>query len=732
MSSNAQTHIPKFAQLDNKSIKELTVNVENNGWLFFRSNAKVKANELFLKYRDAMGLQENDKMVLKKTWHDELGYLHNRYQQYYKGVEVMHGVFAEHFARNDDNMYLANGKIVEGIDIDVNPSVKEQNALENAIKQLGAVEYAWQNPRIESELKQELDSNATYFPKGKLVFSPSKEEDYTKSSYKLTWQFEIHASQPASLHCVFVDAHSGEVLRVIKMGHGNGPAELRYYGIREIDTQWQGGWHQDFRLYANDGDRDIVTKIGGDQLTGFDNSSNIRDVTINAATAHWAATKTWDFYQHTFNRCGTNGCCEFLRVWSDFQGPTNSWVTNGDWRLGISLNPNGNTEATLDIVGHEFTHGVLFHEEGPGFPHGPKRENGALAESLGDIMGFMVERTTLGEDNLKNVTHGEACGQIFRNFRNPSSISSIINGVSVQHPNVFQGTQWHNPTDETFDDGGVHHNCSVMNHWFYLLGNGQSGTGSSGTNSITVNGIGYDKAAQIVYRSMTTGKLSNTSKFPDARTAMIQSAKELYGNCSNEMIQTAQAWAKVGVGNPLVCTDPVYVYGSSSYGSIICVNSLEYPYAFFAYDKPGTTFTWNYPTHWTAQINGSQLTVSDFGSVYDGQGAVITATSSTGQIGAMELLFSDCTNNPMLKGKVVPSKLLLNVFPNPTSELLVLKTNRKKSGKVQIFDSIGRLIFTKNLGFDEDFIDVSTLKNGLYSLKLTVEDESSNASFFKN
>jgi hypothetical protein len=299
---------------------------------------------------------------------------------------------------------------------------------------------------------------------------------------------------------------------------------------------------------------------------------------------------------------------------------------------------------------------------------------------------------------------------------------------------VFQGVGWHNPDTISFDDGGVHHNCSVMNHWFYLLGNGQTGTGSTGTNSITVDGIGYDKAAQIVYRSMSTGKLTRTTNFAGARTAMIESAKELYGNCSNEVIQTSRAWAKVGVGNPLVCTDPVYVYGSSSYGSIICVNSLEYPYTFFAYDKPGTTFTWNFPSFWTAQASGSQLTVSDFGSVYNGQGAVITATSSTGEVGGLQIQFSDCSIDPnqMLKVKVLPSKLTLNVFPNPVSDLLVLKSNRKKNGQVQIFDNIGRLIFTKKVGIDEDFIDVSTLKNGFYSLKLTVEDEFVTTSFFKN
>jgi bacillolysin len=742
--THAQTPIPKFAQPDNKSIKDLTVSVDSNGWLYFRINAKVKANELFTTHREAMGLQEHDKMVLKKTWRDDLGYRHNRYQQYYNGIEVMHGVFVEHFARNDENMYIATGKIIEGLDIDVNPTVKEQYALENAIKHLGASEYAWQNTGMESALKQEIDSNATYFPKGELVFTPIKSEDYSKENYRLTWQFEIVASAPASHQYVFVDAHSGQIVSVHKKGHGNGPADLRYYGRKEIDTQWQGWIHQDFRLYANDDGRNIVTKIGGSSSsTSFDSHDNVRDgddqwigndaERTDAATAHWAASKTWDYYQNIHGRWGTNGNGEFLRVWSNFQAGTQSFVTNNDWRLGFSLNPNGNTEATLDIVGHEFTHGVLHHEKGPGFgPGGLSGENGALAESFGDIMGFMVERTTLGANNTKNFTHGEDCGQIFRNFSNPSLVISNVNGVPTPHPSVFNGTGFV-PTNSSFDFGGIHHNCSVQNHWFFLLGNGRIGTGTTGIAAISVTGIGFDKAAQIVYRSIACGSLSPSSNFAFARANSIQAATDLFGSCSNEVLQTARAWAAVGVGNVIVCPpNPVFVSTSSPYGSIVCANNLEYPYQFNAFDQPGSTYVWNFPSYWDTQINGSVITVNSFGSVYDGQSSVLSATSSTGQVGTLQLIFTDCTNFPALKAKSTQSNLTLNVFPNPVTNLLALKSNRKKAGQIDIYDSLGRLILNKKIAIDEDFIDVSALKNGLYLLKLTVENESSNVSFFKN
>jgi bacillolysin len=570
-----------------------------------------------------------------------------------------------------------------------------------------------------------------------------KSDDYTKENYKFTWQFDITSSKPYSRQYVFVDAHSGEIVLVFKPDSHNGPAQLRYYGTQEIDTEWMGGFNYDYKLYANDNFRDICTKIGGGEDVSFYWKPNVRDADdvwendkADATTAHWVVTKAWDFYQNTFNRCGVDGNCEYLRVWSDSPDGTHSWASewpDGRWKIAfgrtITVPFSGTkTDATLDIAGHEFTHGILNCVGGPRPVPSNGDENRALAESLCDIMGLMVERTTLGANDAKNFTHSEDCGPVLRNFENPSLVSDNQSGTLTQHPSVYKGTGW-------LTTGGSHHNCSVQNHWFYLLGNGKQGTGTTGISSLTVTGIGFDKAAQIVYRSMTTGKMSATTDFAGSRVAMIQSAKELFGNCSTEMIQTAQAWAKVGVGSPLVCTptpDPVYVSGSSSYGSVICVNRLEYPYEFYAYDKPGTTFTWNYPSNWIAQTSGNQLIVNNFGSVYDGNSAVISATSSTGQQGALQLIFRDCSNDPMLRVKNIPAKLTLSVFPNPASDILALKSNRKKAGQIQVFDSIGRLILTKNVGIDEDSIDVSALKNGLYTLKLTVEHESLNASFFKN
>jgi Zn-dependent metalloprotease len=62
----------------------------------------------------------------------------------------------------------------------------------------------------------------------------------------------------------------------------------------------------------------------------------------------------------------------------------------------------------------------------------------------------------------------------------------------------------------------------VLNHWFYILTIGKSGTNDIG-NSYNVTGINIDKAAKIAYR-LESVYLSANSTYANARTYGIQAA----------------------------------------------------------------------------------------------------------------------------------------------------------------------------------------------------------------
>ena len=113
------------------------------------------------------------------------------------------------------------------------------------------------------------------------------------------------------------------------------------------------------------------------------------------------------------------------------------------------------------------------------------------------------------------------------------------------HPDTYMGDYWYYGSD---DNGGVHINSGVQNYWFYLLCEGGSGQNDS-ANYYNITAIGIDKAAAIAYRNLTV-YLGPNSNYEDARFYSIQSAVDLYGSCSNEVVQVTNAWYAVGVGAP--------------------------------------------------------------------------------------------------------------------------------------------------------------------------------------
>ena len=100
-------------------------------------------------------------------------------------------------------------------------------------------------------------------------------------------------------------------------------------------------------------------------------------------------------------------------------------------------------------------------------------------------------------------------------------------------------------------NGDKHAKGGVQNFWFYLLSEGGSGTNDIG-DTYSVSGIGETKASKIAYWSMVN-EMMTSSQFSDARGGAESAAILLYGECSNEHIQTVNAWYAVGVGAESDC-----------------------------------------------------------------------------------------------------------------------------------------------------------------------------------
>ncbi|MBG0962308.1 M4 family metallopeptidase [Bacillus sp. SRB1LM] len=253
-----------------------------------------------------------------------------------------------------------------------------------------------------------------------------------------------------------------------------------------------------------------------------------------AVSAHFLATKVYDFYKDKYKRNSFDNkgkkVVSVVHAW-------HSGETDDPKNWGNAFSANINNVSMLiygdpmvrafDIAGHEFTHAVTSSESNLEF----FGESGAINEALSDIMGTAIEKyINNGEFNW---TIGEQSGSVLRNMKNPSSVK-FLDGVP--YPDDY--SKFSDLNGE--DNEGVHFNSNIINKVAYLIA--QGGT----QNDVTVNGIGEDKMFDIFYYA-NTDELNMTSNFSELRLACLKVATNKYGVNSIEVeaVQKAFDAAKI-------------------------------------------------------------------------------------------------------------------------------------------------------------------------------------------
>lgn len=518
----------------NTELAKLALPQSAPNWIDFRKGTVINPTTVFTDLKEAFGLSTEDKMVIGKIESDNLGFNHYRYQQYYKNLKVMYGEFYIH-QQPDGFVKSANGRLITGLNLDNNSLLTEQQALTAALQFMNAKKYMWQNSSMEKELKrQEKDTNATYYPEGELMYAPDNRNAICSASeYKLCWNFKIYPDGDLIPKSVFINALTGTVIHHIDiaMNCSSGSGTSTFNGTVSINTQLNGPFisHNDCQ-----GTHIFVYNcVGGAPSNNFYFDSDNIWIDQSAVQAQWGAMKTYEYYKNVHARTSWNNASADLVIYNSATVP-GLGVNNACW--GCAFNAatlgKGNTSNTTDdwntddIMGHEISHGVTQTSAGLLYLN----ESGALNESFSDIFGEMVESWAEGNCDYK---HGTDRGTILRSFINPNT---------CQQPDTYLGTFW---TTDTADNGGVHTNSGVQNRWFYLLAEGGSGTNDLGV-PYNVTGIGRSVASQIAYRALTVYLLI-TSGYIDSRVSTLHAAEDLFGICSNEAMQVANAWRAVGV-----------------------------------------------------------------------------------------------------------------------------------------------------------------------------------------
>jgi len=103
------------------------------------------------------------------------------------------------------------------------------------------------------------------------------------------------------------------------------------------------------------------------------------------------------------------------------------------------------------------------------------------------------------------------------------------------------------PDPDKNDNGYVHYNSGIPNKAAYLIVEGGTHHG------IKVEGIGREKAEQIYYLALTVYLSSSTTSrwtFKQARYALLNACRQLYGDAGAEYRVIKNAWSAVGIGLP--------------------------------------------------------------------------------------------------------------------------------------------------------------------------------------
>jgi len=257
-----------------------------------------------------------------------------------------------------------------------------------------------------------------------------------------------------------------------------------------------------------------------------------------AVDAQYGVAETWDFYAETFGRLGIAGDGEgsYNRVHFGRSYNNASWsdscfcMTYGDGD-GTNYGPF----ASLDVAGHEMTHGVTSRTAGLIY----SGESGGLNEAMSDIMGTLVEFYSANAKDPGDYLIGENIAVDHTPLRWMDDPAKDGNSASC----------W----SSTVKNLDVHYSSGVANHAFFLLAVGSGAHTVNGVaynsptcNSGAVTGIGNAAAGAIFYKALTT-YMTSTTNFAAARTATLSAAADLYGTGSTQYAATAAAWAGVSV-----------------------------------------------------------------------------------------------------------------------------------------------------------------------------------------
>jgi Zn-dependent metalloprotease len=255
-----------------------------------------------------------------------------------------------------------------------------------------------------------------------------------------------------------------------------------------------------------------------------------KDVAVNEAFDH--SGTTYDFYLKRFSRNSLDD--KGMAIISSVH--VGKSLNNAFWNGQQMAYGDGDGSIftrftrSLDVVGHELSHGVVAHECNLEY----QGQSGALNEHFADVFGQLVSQWknklstqtapwTVGHDIMGPNTKAQS----LRTFRATKAFENDPDLGTDQQPKHMRGFYTGNA-----DNGGVHINSGIPNHAFYLFAS-------------AIGGNAWDVAGHIWYEAMR--KLSANSQFSDMVDTTLMIAGAEHSTKSAVHKELLNAWKSVGL-----------------------------------------------------------------------------------------------------------------------------------------------------------------------------------------
>ncbi len=481
---------------------------------------------------------------ISATTTDDLGHTHVKFQQVCDGLRVWGCQTIVHFDAGGA-IHLVGGQTLPTPSLSTTPLVSRSRAVPIAL--------TWLRDTLAS-CEPDTDEELLIYP--------------TDGRTVLSWLVTVRSSTCPSVRWrVFVDAGNGGVIRCYNDVYPDGPLVGWGYDVHDSVRTLQVYELSNY-IRMIDATRAMYTPPA-DSLTGviasyipgmsgpaWDLNHDTAFIDVPdykpAVSAHHYASLAYEYFQQVFSRNSWNDSGGSVHCYANDDTEQNNafWMGNGVIAFGPGDTVNYLAwSGALDVVAHEFTHGVT--ETSAGLLY--QFQTGALNESFSDFFGAMVDRDDwlIAEDIalfepgfLRNMAdpHQGAIPDLFPFGYQPAHMSEYVD----------------RPID--WDFGAVHINSGIPNKVGYLVS----------------EAIGREQAEQIWYRTLTT-YLTPYSSFYYWGLMTAQAAVDLHGLPSAQVTAVYDALDSVGItsifANPHEI-DMTVQYGFSTGATLTVISGL--------------------------------------------------------------------------------------------------------------------------------------------------------------